>query len=109
MEGGPYDIHTMVTHKKMPGRLTLLQVMDTLKAMIMDNRGKDQQQLCLSIMVTSLILQLMRVILKPLLYLRLNRPGKHISLKLLNQWFTEKHHLLMGRILMMSMTKKSGS
>jgi hypothetical protein len=52
--------------------------MDILKAMIMDNHGKDQQQQCLGIMVTSLVLQLIQVILKPLLYLRPNGPGKHI-------------------------------
>jgi hypothetical protein len=114
VEGGPYDTHTMTTHKKMPGRLYSAAGNGYFESYNYANRGKDQQRLCLSIMVTSLVLQLMWVILKLLLYLRLNGSDKHISLKLLNQWFTEEHHLGRRRMLitlmmiMMSLLK-SGS
>ena len=41
---GPYDTHTLATHKKVPKRLYHLQVMAILKALTMENPGTVRQK-----------------------------------------------------------------
>jgi hypothetical protein len=45
IEEGPYDIHTLATHiQKHRDDFILMLVTDILKALIMENRGADQQK-----------------------------------------------------------------
>lgn len=98
VEGGPYDTHTLTTHKKMPGWLYSAAGDGYFESY---DYGQTWKRLVdLTTMITSLVSQSIQVILKLLLYLHHNGPIKHILLKMLNHWFIEEHHHLMLMMLM---------
>jgi hypothetical protein len=98
--GGPYDTHTLATHKQMPGRLysaagdgyfESYDYGQTWKRLV---AGLGDYDYLFSVAVDSADPQ-------TVLYLRQSGPLKPIHLKMRNHWFIEEHHLLLMKMLMM--------